>query len=255
MNRIQEKTEMKNPTPTEFLRLSNDLFDIEKKMNKYCFWMNSRRLHDDWPTEESKELYNKILDRCRNVSTSVQYVRNHVMYLSNSIASMSGDVSYHISHDSFVDPSVPTPPPQVPLINPTISVPTQPPVPPHLTPYLIQEMNARLKAFKEQTKNTKGGAEMWEGKAMAVKSLEDFLRENLAADPTFRFMNASDKTMCDYKIWWKQDDDAEWEEMSWYRLLKPTIRYASYLGLIQKDRDSFKKFLGELIDRSLYGQN
>ncbi len=64
-------------------------------------------------------------------------------------------------------------------------------------------------------------------------------------------MNAEDKTLTKCKIWWKIDEG--WEEMSWYRLLKRTDRYTSYLSEISKERDTLKTLLGILVDKNLYG--
>ena len=79
------------------------------------------------------------------------------------------------------------------------------------------------------------------------------MRQNLAVESTsFRFMDAADKTLTNHQIWWKKDG-AEWEEMEWVTLLKPTERYKSYSSVIFKDRDNFRRLLSKLVDKHLYG--
>jgi len=196
--------------------------------------------------------YEAFLDRFRASRISLRQLRLYVMSMSNTISYINADVRYHIEDPSSVDltPAVPVPAPVS-----KISVPGAPApfvLPTHLTDNLLLRAHKAIDVFAMET--GKKGRKDWEEKARAVRKLEEFLiSERLAVDATqpFRFINAN-KTLSTYKIWWKKDGTADWEAMCWDKLLKTTDRYKSYLSVIFKERDNFRNFLCEIIDRGFY---
>lgn len=216
----------RNPEASQIVQKCEELCLVERKMLDYEFWLHANT--------EGGEALRVLEERCRAVRTSVEYARQGIMYISNSIGTICGNSDYIIQVETF---------------NTNIIAP------PRLNEGILREAIAEFNQFVVNSKK-----KMWNIKAKAVYDLETFIREKLAVNrESFCFLNQeivsneTERRLTDHEIYWKENGEDKVIIISWTKLLKARgSGYKGYLGVIVKDRRLLKTLLNDLYDKQLF---
>ena len=238
---------MLGPQPCESITKCQELSAVIREMNDCIFSIDCE---SEYLTSFSQQL-SDLRKRCRAVRTSVDYHRQIVMSISNSIAytyeyprvDYVVDERFELNTSSVLTPSV-------------VSVTR----PDHLDDSLIETAKTNFKNFVYAIGRTlNGNQNRWKMKATEVDIMQTFMRENLAVDrESFRFLDEESypdeqtRRLTNHQIWWGKNDVENFEKISWAKLLKSSSTgYDGNLGVISKDRRMFKKMLNELVELEL----
>ena len=83
----------RNLEASQIVQKCEELCIVERKMLDYEFWLRANT--------EGGEALRVLEERCRAVRTSVEYARQGIMYISNSIGTICGNNDYIIQVETF----------------------------------------------------------------------------------------------------------------------------------------------------------
>ena len=127
----------------------------------------------------------------------------------------------------------------------------------HLTGDSFSNATIRFQQFNKDIGTDLNGNKCgWDIKAAAVQDLEKFVRESLAVNRDFVFLDKESKKLTKHEIWWENRNHTgpSFQRIPWVKLINANGRgYEGNLGVISKDHQSFKEFLNKLLKKKKYG--
>jgi len=237
-----------DPKPCQLVAGCQELLLVERRMEDCISWITSE--------SEYLNCFNQTLlnlkVRCQSVRTSVRYHRQSILSISNSIAYKFKDCREEYLVDDRFESN------HVNKLTPSVEAVAHPD---HLTDDFVRLAKVKFDHFvKAIGHSSNGKKDVWIIKANEVKCLEAFMREGLAVNrESFCFLDqgglhAEDtRRLSTHAIWWKHSASEHFEKIPWVKLLKSYM--PTYLGVISKDRNTFKKLLNVLLGKHLYPDN
>lgn len=229
----------RNPEASQIVQKREELRIVGIKMLEYELWLCAHTEEE----EDSGQALRVLKERCTAVRTSVEYARQGIMYISNSIGAIGGNSDYIIP---------------VETINTSINTYI---APVQLNDDLLREAIAEFNRFTLSVGPTRNiRKNQWNIKAEAVYDLQTFLREKLAVKTeSFCLLNEeivrneAERRLTDHEIYWKEHGAEDLKIIPWTKLLKARGHgYVGNLGVIAKDREILKTLLNNLYEKNLY---
>lgn len=237
-----------DPEPCQLVARCQELYLVERVMEDCISWITYESEYLNCFNQMNLNL--KL--RCQSVRTSVRYHRQSIMSISNSIAYKYKDCrEEYLVDDRFVSNQLNNASVRTPSIEAVAS-------PDHMDDDLIRNARVKFDHFvKAIGRSSNGKKDVWNIKANEVKRLETFMRKCLAVNSeSFCFLDkecfhAEDtRRLSTHAIWWKHDEARHFQKIPWVKLLKSSM--PTYLGVLSKDRTTFKKLLNVLVEKDLY---